>query len=63
MKPITAAEARAKIAAKFPPELRPDAELIAFSLCDIGITLGLAGAARAANPFAPTAPQPKGKAR
>ena len=61
MKPITAAEARAKIAT-FPPQLRADAELIAFSMCDAGISLGLIGAARSANPFAP-APKPKGKAR
>ena len=62
MKPITAAEARAKIA-KFPPELRPDAELIAYSMFDEGQTAGLVGAARATNPFAPPPPKPKGKAR
>jgi len=62
VKPITAAEARAKIA-KFPPELRADAELIAFSMFDEGQTSGLVGASRASNPLAPPPPKPKGKAR
>jgi len=63
VKPISAAEARAKIA-KFPPELRAGVELIAFSMCDEGISLGLVGAARNQNPFWPKPiEKPKGKAR
>jgi len=62
MKPLTAAEVRAWIAS-LPPELQPGAHAVAFSLIDIGITMGLAGAARASNPFAPAPPKPKGKAR
>lgn len=62
MKILSVAEVRAKIA-QFPPELRADGELIAFSMYDEGQTSGYANLARATNPFAPPPPKPKGKAR
>lgn len=52
MKPLTAAEIRAAIASQVAPESRDIVTALCFSACDIGITLGLANAARAANPFA-----------
>lgn len=69
MKPLTFQEVRARIA-KAPAAEQPGLIEIAWSCYDSGITGGLAGQARLANPYEPMLPQadqvavkPKGKAR
>lgn len=69
MKPLSVAEINERIA-KAPPAERPGLIELAWSCCDMGVTLGLAGEARLRNPFEPMLPpadqvvaKPKGKAR